>query len=72
MDNHMCIEIDKCIFDAKEVPFLGFLVSGAGLRMDPEKAKPIVNWPRPTDKKEVQQLLGLWTLIEDLFQDMQQ
>jgi hypothetical protein len=43
MDNHMCIEIDKCILDAKEVPFLGFLVSGAGLRMDPEKAKPIVN-----------------------------
>jgi len=60
MDNDMCVEIDKCIFDAKEVPFLGFLVSGSGLRMDPEKAKSIVNWPRPTNKKEVQQILGLW------------
>jgi len=60
MDNHMCIEIDKCIFDAKEVPFLGFIVSGSDLRMDPDKAKGIVNWPRPTTKKEVQQWLGLW------------
>jgi len=37
MDNHMCIEIDKCIFDATKTPFLGFIVSGSGLRMDPEK-----------------------------------
>jgi hypothetical protein len=28
--------------------------------MDPEKAKAIVDWPRPTSRKEVQQLLGLW------------
>jgi hypothetical protein len=60
MDNHMCLEIEKCVFDAKEVPFLGFLVGGTGLRMHPEKAKAIVNWPRPTSVKEVQQLLGLW------------
>lgn len=40
----MCVETDKCIFDAKEVPFLGFIVSGSGLKMDPEKAKAIVDW----------------------------
>ena len=45
MDNHMCIEIDKCIFDAKEVPLLGFIVSGTGLKRDPEKAEAIVDWP---------------------------
>jgi len=60
MDNHMCVEIDKCIFDTSETPFLGFMVSGSGLRMDPEKARAIVDWPRPTSRKEVQQLLGLW------------
>jgi hypothetical protein len=59
-DNHMCVEINKCIFDAKEVPFLGFMVSRSGLRMNPDKAKAIVQWPRPTNVKEVQQLLGLW------------
>jgi hypothetical protein len=60
MDNHMCIEIDKCVFDVSETPFLEFVVSGSGLRMDPEKASAIVDWPRPTSRKEVQQLLGLW------------
>jgi len=60
MDNTMCIEIDKCVFDASETAFLGFMVSGSGLRMDPEKAKALVDWPRPTSRKEVQQLLGLW------------
>jgi len=61
-DNDMCIEIDKCVFDSREVPFLGFIVSGTGLRMDPEKAKAIVDWPRPTNEKEVQPLLGRWNV----------
>jgi len=55
----MCIEIDKCVFDGSETIFLGFVVSGSGLRMDPDKAKAIVDWPRPKSRKEVQQLLGL-------------
>ena len=45
MDNHMCIEIDKCVFDVQETTFLGFVVSGEWLRMDPNKAKAIVEWP---------------------------
>jgi len=60
MDNNMCIEIDKCVFSQKETTLLGFIVSGQGLRMDPEKAKAIVDWPRPTKRNEVQQILGLW------------
>lgn len=45
MDNNMCI--DKCMFDITETIFLGFVVSGSGLRMDPENARAIVGWPRP-------------------------
>jgi len=60
----MCVEIDKCDFDATEVPFLGFLVSGTGPKIDPEKSKAIVDWPRPTNQKEVQQLLGLWNFYQ--------
>jgi len=40
--------------------FLGFTDSGKSIRMDPAKALAIVDWPRPTSQKEVQQLLGLW------------
>ena len=40
--------------------FFRFMVSGKGLRMDREKAKSILDWPRPTNKKEVRQILELW------------
>jgi len=66
MDNNMCVKIDKCIFDANEVPFLGSMVSGTGLRMDPQGSKATVDWPRPTNQKEVQHLLGLWNFYQRL------
>jgi len=69
MDNHLCIELDKCVFDAIRTPFLGFIVSGEGLEMDPEKASAIVNWPRPTSRKEVQQILGLWNFYRRFIQN---
>jgi hypothetical protein len=59
MDNHMCIEMDKCVFDATETAILGFIISGNGFSMDPEKARAIVDWPRPMARKEVQQLIVL-------------
>jgi hypothetical protein len=54
------MEIDKCIFDVSESSCLGFIICGSGLTMDAEKPRGIVDWPRPTSRKEVQQLLGLW------------
>jgi hypothetical protein len=68
----MYIEIDKSIFDAKEVPFLGFLVSGFGLRMDPNQAKAIVNWPQPTNIKKFDNYWNYGTSIGDVFQDIPQ
>lgn len=60
MDNHICIEIDKCVFDSSKTFFLGFLVCRSGSRMDPAKANAIIDWPRPISRKEVQQSLGVW------------
>jgi hypothetical protein len=60
MENKMCIESDKCVFEQSEDSFLCFIVSSQSIRMDQAKAQDIVDWPRPTNQKEVQQLLGLW------------
>jgi hypothetical protein len=54
MDNHRCINRDKCVFDVFKATCLECVVSGAGLRMDPDKTKSIAVWPRPTSRKEVQ------------------
>jgi len=54
----LCLEIDKCVFDAKDVAYLRFIVNGQEIKIDPKKAEDIVNWLRATNQKEVQQLLG--------------
>lgn len=59
MDNDMCIEIDRCVFDTTETTFLGFIVSGSRLRMDPEMARAIVDCRRITSRKVVQKILDL-------------
>jgi len=69
MDNQMCIEIDKCVFDGVETPLLGYMVSGSGLRMDPEKARAITDCPRPTSKKEVQQMPGILNFYRRFIHD---
>jgi hypothetical protein len=37
--------------------------------MDPETAKAIIDWSRPTSRKEVQKLLGPWSLYRRFIHD---
>jgi hypothetical protein len=58
LQNQMRVEIDKCVFEQTEASSHGFIVSGESVRMDPAKAQDIVDGPIPTNRKEVQQILG--------------
>ncbi|XP_048027531.1 integrin alpha-M-like [Megalobrama amblycephala] len=40
------------------VPFLGYIVSSEGVRMDPDKVKAVVDWPIPDFRKALQRFLG--------------
>ncbi|KAI2644989.1 Transposon Tf2-9 polyprotein [Labeo rohita] len=40
------------------VPFLGYIVSSKGVRMDPDKIKAVVDWPTPDSRKVLQRFLG--------------
>lgn len=55
------ISLKKCKFLVREVPFVGFVISGTGVRSNPEKVAPIQNWPKPSNLKEMQQFLGICT-----------
>ncbi|CAD6224568.1 GSCOCG00011798001-RA-CDS, partial [Cotesia congregata] len=46
------INPNKCKFARSEVKFLGFIVDKDGLRPDPEKIAPVINFPRPTNRKQ--------------------
>ena len=43
----------------KELVFLGFVISQAGLKMDPKKVKEIIEWPSPRNIYEVRNFYGL-------------
>lgn len=49
---------EKCEFHTKRVEFLGFVVTPEGVEMDPAKVAAVVNWPTPTNLKELQSFLG--------------
>ena len=49
----LSIKLSKCFFFQPKVKFLGFIVSKEGITANPEKIKPIVEMPPPTDKKGI-------------------
>jgi hypothetical protein len=53
------IHLRKCSFVKTKLVYLGFVVSGEGLRMDHEKLKDIMNWPTPKNVCEVRGFHGL-------------
>lgn len=50
--------VDKCLFDADTVEYLGYILSPEGLTMDKAKIKAIVDWPEPRKIKDIQSFLG--------------
>jgi ribonuclease HI len=48
----------KCSFGVKTGKLLGFIVSGRGIEVDPDKAKAIREMPAPRTEKEVRSFLG--------------
>jgi hypothetical protein len=49
----------KCEFFATKMSFLGHVVDGDGIHMDPDKVKAIVDWPAPKNVGELRSFLGL-------------
>lgn len=51
-------KLEKCVFHVNTIEYLSFIVSPAGIAMDPSKTKVIANCPVPRTIKEVQSFLG--------------
>ena len=49
----------KCKLFAREVEFLGHVISSEGIKTDPKKTKAVQEWPKPTNIHEVRSFLGL-------------
>jgi hypothetical protein len=58
-ENKLYEKLLKCSFFQKEIHYLGHIISGEGISVDPEKVKAIMEWPVPKNAHEVRSFMGL-------------
>ena len=49
----------KCTFGKEEVEYLGHIISHEGVKVDPNKIKPIKEWTKPVNISKLRGFLGL-------------
>ncbi|KAH0722564.1 hypothetical protein KY290_005215 [Solanum tuberosum] len=58
-DRELYANFSKCEFCLESVVFLGYIISGDGIRVDTQKIEAVQNWPRPTSPTDIRSFLGL-------------
>ena len=58
-DRELYAKFSKCEFWLNEVVFLGHVISGDGIFVDPKKIEAIVSWEQAKNVFEVRSFLGL-------------
>ena len=52
------VKLEKCEFYVSKVGFVGFLVSPAGIAMEPQRVEAIQSWPEPKSFRDIQVFIG--------------
>ncbi|XP_061711331.1 uncharacterized protein K02A2.6-like isoform X1 [Cydia pomonella] len=58
LNNGLKLRKNKCVFLAKEVTYLGYVVSREGIKPDTTKIKAILQMPQPRNVSELRSFLG--------------
>ena len=58
-EHQLYAKFSKCEFWLKEVSFLGHVLSGEGIAVDPSKIQAVTEWLAPTSVREIRSFLGL-------------
>src|SRR6187399_413870 len=58
-EHQLYAKFSKCEFWLKEVRFLGHVISGDGISVDPAKVEAVTEWKAPTSVGEIRSFLGL-------------
>lgn len=53
------VKPEKIKICVKEISYLGYLISGEGVRVNPERILPIVDFPRPHTLRQLRRFLGM-------------
>ena len=71
-DHQLYAKFSKCEFWLTEVKFLGHVVSGSGLLIDPKKVEAVISWERPKSVFKIRSFLGLARYYRRFIEDFSQ
>jgi transposase InsO family protein len=57
-DNQLYAKLSKCEFARPQVEYLGHIISGSGLQVDPNKVAAVEKWATPKTIRDIQSFLG--------------
>ena len=60
-ENRLSANIDKCLFGAAEIPFLGCYLGKNGIRADPEKIRANAQWLTIKGRKDLRKWFSFFT-----------
>jgi hypothetical protein len=58
-ENKLYGKLSKCSFYQTKNHYLGYVISGDGIAVDPAKVEDIMEWPPSTNVPEVHNFMGL-------------
>jgi hypothetical protein len=57
-EHDLYLKPEKCQFEREEIEFLGVVLKGGTIQMDPAKVRGVADWPRPLNVRDVRAFLG--------------
>ena len=66
----MTLNKEKCTFQVESVKYLGNVITGSGVKPDPEKVKAIMDMPPPADHRGVERLIGTMNYLANFVPNM--
>ncbi|KAJ6846282.1 uncharacterized protein M6B38_279565 [Iris pallida] len=58
-EEQLYAKLNKCEFWLDQIPFLGHIISGEDISVDPKKVEAVKPWPTPKSVAEIRSFLGL-------------
>lgn len=64
--NQLFLKMSKCEFGKTALVYLGHIVGGGALRINPAKIEAIMKWPTPKSITEVRSFFGCSSILEEV------
>ena len=58
-ENDLYVKLEKCMWKAREIGFLGVVIGPNGIEMKKEKVDEVLSWPELKNVKDVRKFLDL-------------